>query len=77
MSPFFQFIFARLREPSSLAAISALGLLFGLPPGTVDLAAQVVGGVAGLAAIAVSERGTKPAAPPQPAMPAAGDQEAP
>lgn len=77
MSPFIQFIFARLREPSSLAAISALGLLFGLPPGTVDLAAQVVGGIAGLAAIAVAERGSKPAAPPQPPVRAAGDQDAP
>lgn len=77
MSPFIQFIFARLREPSSLAAISALGLLFGLPPGTVDLAAQVVGGIAGLAAIAVAERPAPPAAPPQPAMPPGGDQEAP
>lgn len=47
----FAFALARLREPSTLAAVSALAVMFGLPPGTVDLAAQVVGGVVGLAAI--------------------------
>lgn len=45
------FALARLREPSTLAAVSALSVLFGLPPGTVDLAVQVVGGVVGLVAI--------------------------
>lgn len=48
-------LFARLREPSTMAGIAALGLLFGLPPGTVDLVGQVVGGIAGIAAIALPE----------------------
>lgn len=48
-------LLARLREPSTWAGISALGLIFGLPPGTVDLAGQVIGGVAGLAAIMLGE----------------------
>lgn len=48
-------ILKRLREPSTWAGISALGLLFGLPPGTVDLIGQIIGGVAGLAAIAMAE----------------------
>lgn len=48
-------IFKRLREPSTWAGISALGLIFGLPPGTVDMVGQVVGGVAGLAAIFLTE----------------------
>lgn len=49
-------ILKRLREPSTWAGFAALGVLFGLPPGTVELAGQVVGGVAGLAAIFLGER---------------------
>lgn len=49
-------ILKRLREPSTWAGISALGLIFGLPPGTIDLAGQVIGGVAGLAAIFLGEK---------------------
>ncbi|WP_288254036.1 hypothetical protein [uncultured Hydrogenophaga sp.] len=55
-------ILKRLREPSTWAGVSALGLVFGLPPGTIDLIGQVVAGVAGLAAIVVPD--TKPN-PPQ------------
>ncbi|MEH0165568.1 hypothetical protein [Roseateles microcysteis] len=46
----------RLREPSTWAGISALGLIFGLPPGTVDLAGQVIAGVAGLVAVLAPEK---------------------
>ncbi len=46
----------RLKEPSTWAGLSVLGVLLGLPPGTVDLVGQVVGGVAALAAIALGER---------------------
>lgn len=49
--------FKRLKEPSTMAGLGALALLFGLPAGTVDLLAQVVGGVAGLAAILLPESG--------------------
>lgn len=49
-------IIKRLREPSTWAGIAALGLIFGFPPGTIDLAGQVVGGVAGLAAIFMGEQ---------------------
>jgi len=45
------YLFARLKEPSTLAGLSVLATVAGLPPGTVDAAAQVVGGVAALAAI--------------------------
>lgn len=45
----------RLREPSTWAGISILAALVGVPPGTVDLVAQVVGGLAGLAAIMLPE----------------------
>lgn len=48
-------ILARLREPSTWAGLSVLGVVFGLPPGTVELAGQVVGGLAGLAAIFLPE----------------------
>lgn len=49
-------ILQRMREPSTWAGISALGLVFGLPPGTIDLLGQVVVGVASLAAIAMGEK---------------------
>jgi hypothetical protein len=49
--------FERLKEPSTWAGLSMLGVLFGLPAGTVEAAGQVVGGVAALAAIILRERG--------------------
>lgn len=49
-------ILSRLREPSTWAGLSALGLLFGLPPGTFDAVGQIVAGVAGLAAIFLPEK---------------------
>lgn len=49
----------RLREPSTLAGLAALAVLTGLPPGTVDLVTQIIGGLAGLAAIAVPEGGAQ------------------
>lgn len=58
------YVARRLREPSTLAALSALGVLAGLPPGTVDLALQLFVGAAGLAAIALPD---KPSAAPTPA----------
>lgn len=45
----------RLREPSTWAGIAALGLIFGLPPGTVEAAGQIIGGVAALGAILLPE----------------------
>jgi hypothetical protein len=47
----------RFKQPSTWAAISALGVLFGLPPGTVDLAVQIGVGVAGLAGVVLEEKG--------------------
>lgn len=49
-------ILARIKEPSTWAGISAIGLIFGLPPGTIDLVGQVIGGVAGIAAIVMPEK---------------------
>lgn len=46
----------RLKEPSTWAGISALGLIFGLPTGTIEAVGQIVGGVAALVAIFVPER---------------------
>lgn len=48
-------IIKRIKEPSTWAGLSALGLLFGLPVGTVDALAQILGGVAALAAIVLPE----------------------
>jgi len=47
----------RIREPSTWAAISALGVVFGLPPGTLDLVAQVAIGGAGLLGIVLKDKG--------------------
>lgn len=49
-------ILKRLREPSTWSGLAVLGVVFGLPPGTIELAGQVVAGIAGLAAIFVGER---------------------
>lgn len=49
-------IFNRLREPSTWAGISVLGLVFGLPEGTIQAVGQVVGGVAALGAIYLTEK---------------------
>lgn len=49
-------ILKRLNEPSTWAGIAALGVLFGLPAGTVEALGQVVGGVAALAAIVLPEK---------------------
>lgn len=48
-------ILKRLREPSTWAGLSVLGVVFGLPPGSIELLGQVVAGVAGLAAIVLGD----------------------
>lgn len=50
-------IIKRIKEPSTWAGLAALGVIFGLPPGTVEAVGQVLGGVAALAAIALPEKG--------------------
>ena len=45
-------IIKRLREPSTWAGLSVLGVVFGLPPGTLELVGQ-----AGRAAIFLPELG--------------------
>lgn len=48
----------RLREPSTMLALSALGVIVGLPPGTVDtVGACVAGGAAVLAAVLPDTKG--------------------
>lgn len=46
----------RIKEPSTWAGLSVLGVLFGLPPGTMDALGQAVGGLAALGAIFLTER---------------------
>lgn len=45
----------RLREPSTMAGLTALAMLFGIPPGTLELGSQVVAGVLAGAAIFLPE----------------------
>ena len=49
------FLLSRLREPSTMAGLSILGALFGLPPGTVEGLGQVVAGVAAVGAVLLPE----------------------
>ena len=58
MRTIFSAIAARLLEPSTMAGLSALGVLIGLPAGAVDAAAQLFIGAAGLAAVFLPERKT-------------------
>lgn len=41
----------RLREPSTMAGLSVLAVLFGAPTGTVDIVVQAVASVAAAAAV--------------------------
>lgn len=46
----------RIKEPSTWAGLSVLGLVFGLPPGTMDLVIQLVTAGAGIAGIVLAEK---------------------
>ena len=46
----------RIREPSTWAGLSMLGVLFGLPPGTIEGLGQIIGGAAAIAAIFMAEK---------------------
>lgn len=50
-------ILARLREPSTMAGLSALLLVAGVPSGVPEAAVQGVAAVAGLLAVLLPERG--------------------
>lgn len=47
----------RLREPSTLAGLSVIATLFGLPVGTIDVVGQVLGTGLAVAAIVKKEKG--------------------
>lgn len=49
-------LFERLREPSSLAGLSMLGLLFGGDPVKIDLTVQAIGAVLAAGAVLIPER---------------------
>ncbi len=51
MKNFLHYLASRLREPSTLAGLSVLGVLVGLPPGVIDVVGTCVAGVAGAAAV--------------------------
>lgn len=52
----FYTIFKRLREPSTMAGLSMLAVLFGVPPGTVDVVVQGLAGALAVGAIFVPEQ---------------------
>lgn len=45
----------RTKEPSTWAGLAALGLVLGLPAGTIETAGQIMAGVAGMIAIILPE----------------------
>lgn len=49
-------LIARLREPSTMAGLSALALIFGVPAGVPDLVVQIGAGLAGLLAVFMPEQ---------------------
>lgn len=51
----FKWFCLRIKEPSTYAGLSALGILFGLPPGTIDVAIQVAGAVCAIGAMIMPE----------------------
>ena len=51
------FVARRLREPSTLAGLSALAVLAGVPAGVPEVIAHAVAGVAAALAVLLPERG--------------------
>jgi hypothetical protein len=49
------YVIARIKEPSTWTALGAIGLLLGLPPGTMDAMHMIVGGVAALVGVLLPE----------------------
>lgn len=55
MKAHIMFFLKRLKEPSTMAGLSAFALLFGVPPGTLELGTQIIGGVLAVAAMVLPE----------------------
>lgn len=53
------YVINRLKEPSTLAGLGVLAVLFGVPPGTVEVVSQAVGGVLAAAAVLIPESKAK------------------
>lgn len=52
----FKTILARLKEPSTMAGLSVLAMLFGVPAGTAEVVTQAVAAAAAAAAVLMAER---------------------
>lgn len=52
---FSKWLMLRLKEPSTMAGISCIGVVLGLPPHALELGAQIVVAVASAAAILLPE----------------------
>lgn len=48
-------VLKRFREPSTLAGLAAMAMLFGVPVGASEAVVQILGGVAALGAIFLPE----------------------
>ena len=59
---FFAMLFARLKEPSTMAGLGVLAGLAGVPPNAVGVATQAVAAVLAVCAVVMPERAAKPPA---------------
>ena len=56
MKNYLNFILRRMREPSTLAGLSSLAIVFGVPTDTIDAAAKIVAAIVAVGAVMVPER---------------------
>ena len=54
----FQWLLARLQEPSTLAGVGVMLSIFGIPAGLPEVVSHIAAGIAGALAIFLPERGT-------------------
>lgn len=52
---FLNWLVSRIKEPSTMAGISCIGVILGLPPHALELGTQVLVGIASAAAILLPE----------------------
>ena len=51
-----QYLMQRLREPSTMAGLSAIALMVGVQPGVIDASVQLVAGAVAVLAVVLPER---------------------
>ena len=52
---YLQWVINRLKEPSTMAGLSCVGVILGLPPGTLEIGTQLIVAAAAAAAVVFPE----------------------